>query len=232
MAQKPALEEGQLHSKNFRSIRDWIEANKAKIKAKPTKSVLYSGRDYDVNLELNKEDEEEYRGTPMFKRLEQMRKTMQDQNVPCDFETLEDVLKTIRDYPEVVDKNHLSQHFDNAFVFFDSLSKLKSLDALVPNRRKAQDDCWKRLSEIYASNAIGDLKFLTGVADDYSILKADKAFIQKELAALLKNNKLSQAAKDQLEKKMSEFGRHFDRRYTKMISQLAQGKATLTKKQH
>ena len=232
MAQKPALSEGQLHSKNFRSIRDWIEANKGKIKAKPNKSVLYSGRDYDVNVELNKKDEVEYKGTPMFKRLEQMRKTMQDQNIPCDFEMLEDVLKTIRDYPEVVDKNSRPQHFNNAFDFLDNLSKLKSLDALVPNRKKVQDDSWKRLSEIYASNAVGDIKFLTGVADDYSRLKADKAFIQKELDALLKNNKLSLAAKGLLEKKMSEFGSYFDHRYTKLIAQLRAGKATLTKKQH
>lgn len=231
MAQKPALDEGQLHSKNFRSIRNWIEANKGKIKAKPNKSVLYSGRDYDVNVELNKQDEVEYKGTPMFKRLEQMRRTMHDQNIPCDFEMLEDVLKTIRDYPEVVDKDSRPQQFSNAFDFFDNLSKSKSLDALIPNRKKVQDDSWKRLSEIYASNAVGDIKFLTGIADDYSKLKTDKAFIQKELAALLKNNRLSRAAKDQLEKKISEFGSYFDRRYTNLIAQLGEGKATLTKKQ-
>jgi hypothetical protein len=232
MAQKPALDEGQVHSLNFRSIRDWIESNKGKIKAKPNKSVLYSGRDYDVNMELNKKDEVEYKGTPMFKRLEQMRKAMQEQSIPCDFEMLEDVLKTIRDYPLLVDKDRIAQNFENAFDFFQELTRSKSLDALVPNRSKVQDDCWKRLSEIYASNAAGDIKFLTGVADDYSKLKTDKAFIQKELAALLKNNKLSQAAKNQLEKKMSEFGSYFDRRYTKLTAQLGEGRTTLTKKQH
>lgn len=232
MPPQPALDEGQVHSLNFRAIRDWIEAHKGKIKAKPNKTVLYSGRDFDVNVTLNKQDEVEYKGTPMFKRLEQMRKAMQDQSIPCDFEMLEDVLKALRDHPQVVDKDRRPQHFSSAFDFFNSLSKLKSLDALVPHPKKVNDDSWKRLSEIYAGNAVGDIRFLTGVADDYGKLKTDKVFIQKELDALLRNKKLSQLAKDRLEKKMSEFGSYFDRRYTKLIAQLAKDRATLTKKQH
>lgn len=232
MPPQPALDEGQVHSQNFRAIRDWIEANKGKIKAKPNKTVLYSGRDFDVNVTLNKQDEVEYKGTPMFKRLEQMRKAMQDQSIPCDFEMLEDVLKAMRDHPQVVDKDRRPQHFSSAFDFFNSLSRLKSLDALVPNPKKVSDDSWKRMSEIYAGNAVGDIRFLTGVADDYGKLRTDKVFIQKELDALLKNKKLSQLAKDRLEKKMSEFGSYFDHRSTKLIAQLAKDRATLTKKQH
>nr|WP_316642487.1 hypothetical protein [uncultured Roseateles sp.] len=232
MAYKPPLDEGVLHSTNFRSIRDWIERNKARIKAKPNKSVLYSGRDYDLEMKkgMTAADLVEFKGTPMYLRLEQTRKRMRDQNIPYDFEMLEDVLKSMRDYPKLLDKDHQEQHFSNAFDFFHSLSHSDRLSPLLPNRKKIQDDSWKRLSEIYAGNAVGDIKILDGAADDYGKLREDKVFIQKELAALLKNDKLSPAAKKLLEKKISEYGSYFDRRYTELIARLDEGKSRLSGK--
>lgn len=230
MPQTPALDEGELHSRNLRSIRGWIEAHKSKIKARPNRTVLYSGRHFDFDPALDKADEKAYEGTPMWKRLEQMRKSMKDWNVPCDFETLEDVLKAMRDHPEVVDKDRRALHFASAYEFLEELKTSTTLDALIPNRRKVLDDCWNRLSEIYAANAVGDVKLLTGLSDDYDKLTVDKVFIKKELDALLRNSKLSPKGKDELRKKMSEFGSYFDRRYKNLIAQLDAGKATLTKK--
>jgi len=233
MAYKPPLEEGELHSRNFRSIRDWIERNKGRIKAKPNQTALYSGNDYDFDFRagMTEQDIRETEGTPMYRRLQQMRKDMRDQHVPCDFQTLEEVLKTIKDSPVLVDKDHQDQPFNNAYDFFESLKGSKRLTPLVPNQKKLQDDCWKRLSEIYASNAEGDIRILDGAAKDYGKLREDKVFIQKELAALLKNDKLSPGAKKLLQKKVSAYRDHFDRRYTTLIAQLDEGKARLTRKQ-
>lgn len=229
MAYKPPLEEGDLHSRNFRSIRDWIERNKARIKAKPNQTVLYSGIDLDVS-DLPAEDRAKLPGMPMFKRLEQTRKRMRDLKLPCDFETLEDVLKAMRDCPKVVDRDHQEQRFTNAYDFFESLGKSDRLGALVPDRRKVHADCWRRLSEIYAGNAVGDVRILDGVADDYGMLREDKIFIQKELAALLKNDQLSTAAKKLLERKVSTYGSYFDRRYTELIARLGKDRLRLTGK--
>ena len=51
MAYKPALSEGELLSKNFKAIRTWVSENKSKLKAPPNKTILYSGRDYDLEFE-------------------------------------------------------------------------------------------------------------------------------------------------------------------------------------
>jgi hypothetical protein len=72
MGYKSALSEGELHSLNRRSILDWIERNKDKIKAKPNKTILYSGKDYDLDLK-DLEKTGEFRGTPMYERIEQFR---------------------------------------------------------------------------------------------------------------------------------------------------------------
>lgn len=229
MGYKPPLGEGDLHSRNLRSIRDWIERNKARIKARPNQTVLYSGLDLDVS-DLPAQDRARVQGMPMFKRLELTRKRMRDLKLACGFETLEDVLKSMRDHPKLVDKDHQEQHFGSAYDFFDSLGKSDRLGALLPDRRKLHAECWKRLSEIYAGNAVGDIRILDGVADDYGMLREDKIFIQKELAALLKNDKLSTTAKKLLERKVSAYGSHFDRRYTELIARLNEDKARLTGK--
>lgn len=233
MAFKPPLEQGELHSRNFRSVRDWIERNKGQIKAKPNQTVLYSGNDYDFDFKkgMTEQEMKEVEGTPMWKRLQQMRKTMCDRRVPCAFQTLEEVLMTIKHYPAVVDKDHQDQNFNNAHDFFDSLETSSRLSPLVPDQKKLQNDCWKRLSELYAGNATGDIRILDGAAKDYGKLREDKVFIQKELTALLRNDRLSPAAKKLLEKKVSTYGDHFDRRYTMLIAQLREGKADLTRKQ-
>src|SRR5262245_25397822 len=115
MAYKPPLEEGDLHSMNIKSVRKWIEQNKGKIKAKPDKTVLYSGRDYDLEVEkkLSESDRQEFMGTPMYKVIERTRKELQDLKVPCDFQTLEDVLKSLRDCPTIVDRDRKEQRYSN-----------------------------------------------------------------------------------------------------------------------
>ena len=55
MGHKAPLDEGELHSRNFRAIRGWIEGNQSKIKAKPNESVLYSGNDYDFEVVFAKQ---------------------------------------------------------------------------------------------------------------------------------------------------------------------------------
>ena len=172
MAFKPPLEQGELHSRNFRSVRDWIERNKGQIKAKPNQTALYSGNDYDFDFRkgMTEQEMQETEGTPMWKRLQQMRKQMCDLRVPYAFQTLEEVLKTIKHYPALVDKDHQDQPFENAHDFFVSLETYRRLSPLVPDQKKL------------------------------------------------------------LEKKVSTYGDHFDRRYTTLIAQLREGKADLTRK--
>jgi hypothetical protein len=146
MKYKEPLEEGELHRMNIRSIRKWIEQNKGKIKAKPDKTALYSGRDYDLEVikDLSDADREEFMGTPMWKVIEKIRKDMVDLKVPYEFQTLEDVLKSIRDYPTIVDLDRKELRFANAHECF---SELKQLTKLLPNARGVSEDSWGRLSE-------------------------------------------------------------------------------------
>jgi hypothetical protein len=81
MAYKPALSEGELLSKNFKAIRTWVSENRSKLKAPPDKTILYSGRDYDLeDLEdelgkkVSPEDRKTFMGTPMYKVVEKWQK--------------------------------------------------------------------------------------------------------------------------------------------------------------
>jgi hypothetical protein len=107
MAYKPPLSEGELYKLNHRAVRQWIEDHKSRIKARPGKTVLYSGRIYDLDVlpDLSKEDRELFKGTPVWMSIEKHRKAHKDRDLPFDYETLEQVLKSIRDCPQVVDKD-------------------------------------------------------------------------------------------------------------------------------
>jgi hypothetical protein len=226
MAYKPPLEEGELHSTNIKSIRKWIEQNKGKIKAKPNETMLYSGRDYDLEVleDIPKGDRKEFKGTPMYKVIDKYCKQLEALNIPYDFQTLPDVLKSIRDCPTVVDRDRQEQRFSNAFECFNELGQLTKL---LPNAKSVYDESWKSLSDIFASNAEGDIRILDGGADDYGKLEAGKVLIEKELKALLKNSKLSDDAKKVLKEKISKYGSYFDRRYTKDIARLNDNKKRL-----
>ena len=50
---------------------------------------------------MSKPDRTEFHRHADVKLLEATRKRLRDQKVPCDFDTLEDVLKSIRDYPKI-----------------------------------------------------------------------------------------------------------------------------------
>lgn len=233
MAYKPALGEGDLHSLNYRSIKTWIAANKGKLKAPPDKTVLYSGRDYDLEKlekELPAAQRPEYIGTQMYRLVAAWQKSVKDTPVGVGFKTLPDVLKAMKDCPKIVDKDCETVPYPNAWVFFDDLEKTKDLEALLPNRKKIATDAWRELSDIFASNAVGDIKIFDGAADDYGKLKEDKAFILKELPALLKNPNLSREAKDILSKKISKYGSYFDRRYTELMDNLKSGRKALNGK--
>jgi hypothetical protein len=63
-----ALSEAEVLKINAKSVKDWIEKNKANIKAKPNKTLLYSGRDFDLEQPVNKlkgEDRRAFQGTQM-----------------------------------------------------------------------------------------------------------------------------------------------------------------------
>ena len=79
---RSALTEGELHSQNLRSVRKWIEDNKARIKARPNETVLYSGRIYDLDVlpDLPKEDREQFKGTPVWMSIEKHRKLRREQH--------------------------------------------------------------------------------------------------------------------------------------------------------
>lgn len=226
MAYKPPLSEGDLYKENLRSVRKWIEDNKSRIKAKPNQTVLYSGRIYDLDVvpNLSKEDRELFRGTPIWMSIEKHRKLHKDRNIPFNYQTLEQVLKTIRDYPALVDKDRQEQRFNTAYDFFASV---KSQSKLLPNASGVERESWDRLSEIFASNAEGDIRILDGLADDFEKLEKHKILLRKELDALLKNTKLSAAGKSVLLKKVTKYGELFDHQYTKLIKQLDEETAHL-----
>lgn len=219
MAYKPPLSEGELYKLNHRAVRQWIEDHKSRIKARPGKTVLYSGRIYDLDVlpDLSKEDRELFKGTPVWMSIEKHRKAHKDRDLPFDYETLEQVLKSIRDCPQVVDKDRQEQHFPNAYEFFSSM---RALAALLPNAKGLERECWDRLSELFAANAEGDIRILDGLADDFGKLQKDRVLLRKELDALLKNTKLSAAGKAVLLKKITRYGDHFDQQYRKAIAQL------------
>lgn len=236
MAYQRALTEGDLHSQNFKAIRTWLSANKSRIMAPPNKTVLYAGRDYDLEdvidelgKKVSSEQRDTFMGTPMWKLVARWQKDLKatpDAKVGQGYKTLPDVLKTL-DPPKLLDKDRQILHFPNAWVFFDDLDRTKDLDPYLPNRRKVAIDVWRELSEIFASNAAGDLRIFDGAADDYGRLREDKILILKELPTLLKNPKLSDDAKVLLKKKITQFGDHFDRRYTDLMRQLEEGRKAL-----
>jgi hypothetical protein len=239
MAYKPALSEGELLSKNFKAIRTWVSENKSKLKAPPNKTILYSGRDYDLEdlkdelgKKVSPEDRKTFMGTPMYKVVEKWQKranAVKDANIGVGFKTLPDILKALKP-PVIVDKDRKEMPYPNAWVFFNELGKTNDLDALLPNRKKIAKDIWSELSDIFASNAVGDIQIFDGAADDYGMLQKDKDFIMRELPALLKDPNLSKQAKDLLAKKIGEFGSYFDRRYTELMRNLQDGRETLKTK--
>lgn len=228
MAYKPPLSEGDLYKLNIRSIRKWIEDNKGRIKAKPNETVLYSGRTYELDNDpdLPKEERELYQGTPIWKLINKHRKLHSDRKVPFKYQNLEGVLKGIRDYPQVVDKDHQEKKFNNAFDFFSSI---KSLDKLLPNAKAVNKESWDRLSEVFAANAEGDIKILDGFSDEFEKLGHEKTLFTKEVEALLKSSKLSPAGRAVLLKKITKYGELFDHQYTKMIKTLDEETRNLKK---
>jgi len=226
MGYTAALSEGEVHSINLLSIRRWIESNKERIKAKPNQTVLYSGRIYDLDVLhlLSKEDRDLFKGTPIWMSIEKHRKLHKDRNIPFDFQTLEQVLKSIRDHPTLIDKDRLEQHFSSAYEFFTSIMDKTSL---LPNAKAVDRACWDRLSELFASNARGDIRILDGLADDFGELEKHKVLLRKELDALLKNTQLSVAGKAVVLKKITKYGELFDHQYTKLIRQLDEATAHL-----
>lgn len=226
MAYKPALSEGELYKLNLCSIKQWIEANKGRIKAKPNQTVLYSGRIYDLDVlpDLPKADKELFKGTPVWMSIEKHRKLHKDRNIPFDYQTLEQVLKSISSHPALVDKDHLEKHFSSAYDFFASIGHHAKL---LPDVHAVERWSWDRLSEVFAANAEGDIRILDGLADDFGKLEQHKILLRKELDALLKNAKLSAAGKAVVLKKMTKYGELFDHQYTKLVRQLDEATAHL-----
>lgn len=221
MAYGSPLDEGEMFRLNIRSIRKWIDDNKGRIKAKPNETVLYSGRIYDLDVmdKMKKEDRDLFKGSPIYLTIEKHRKLHQDRKLPFHYQTLEDILKTIRGHPVVVDKSRTEQKFSSAFDFFNRLLELAKY---LPNSKGVNKESWDRLSEIFASNAVGDIRILDGYADDFGKIAKDKVLLNKELDALLKNTKLSKSAQATLLDKIQKYGKEFDHRYKKVIEQLDQ----------
>lgn len=226
MPYEPPLSEGELHRTNLRAIKDWIERNRSKIKAKPNQTVLYSGRIYDLDVlpALPKADRDLFKGTPVWMSIEKHRKLHKDRNIPFAYQTLEQVLKSIADHPVMVDKDRLPQRFSSAYDFFASLREKAKL---LPNAAAVEQASWDRLSEVFAANAQGDIRILDGLADDFGKLEHHKILLRKELDALLKNSQLSAAGKAVVLKKMTKYGELFDHQYTQLIRQLDEATAHL-----
>ncbi len=228
MAYKKPLTEGEVQSINFKSVRSWIKTNASKVKAKHNKTLLYSGRD-DVLEELkgldgkiiDVNDRETFMGTPMYKRIEKIRRHRAKYDLPLDFETINDVLKRLKS-PGIIDKDRIEIHYVNAEECFQDLKKKPNL---FP--KPVVDKVWSLLSELIASNATGDMKIMDGAADDYGRLREDKVFISKELPKLLKNRNLSAKTIKELKKLFGKYGSHFDRRYTKLIKEIGNEKKIL-----
>ncbi len=221
-----ALGDGDLYSANIKSAKEWIERNKSRIKAEPNKTIFYSGRDYDLEElrdNIPSSDRKAFMGTPIYKRLAAMGKRSVTEKIPLDFQTLEAVMTKIRSHPVIIDKDRIEQEFAHAW---DCYQQLDELPKLIP--AKTMKECWKRLSEVFASNAVGDIKILDGCADDYTQLKEDKDYIQKELPRLLSGSEnLSDEGKEVLMKQVQKYAAFFDRRYTGLMRQLDQSRKRL-----
>ena len=209
MAYDKASSAGEVQSLNTRSIKEWIEHNKALIKAAPDKSIFYSGRDLDdgIGEDMSAGDAKVFRDYPIWKRPKDNTERVKYE-VPVGFQTLEDVLTSIRRHPKIVDKDKIDQRFSDAQACFQTLKAKPNLIAKVDI--KAFEE---RMSVIFAQNAKGDIKILDGFADDYGNLEADKIFIRKELAELMKNDKLSPKGKESRMRALTKYRSHFDRRY-------------------
>lgn len=227
MAKKKALTEGEVKSQNLKSVRAWIKKNDSRVKAKPNKTVLYSGRDYDIENLIGKNlpdvDRDTFMGTPMYKRLTD-KKYLKDHKIPSDFEDITVVLKRLKS-PIIVDKDRIDIPFSNANECF---SNLKHKPDLFP--KPEVEKVWSSLSEIFASNAQGDIRVLDGASDDFTKLREDKDFLRKELKALLKNENLSKKGKEVLSKLISKYGSYFDRRHKELLKQVESGKKHFKKR--
>ena len=220
------LGEGEVQSANVRSAKEWIERNKSRIKAEPNKTLLYSGRDSDLEEleeQIPAKDRKTFMGTALWKCIAKQRNRSRAEKIPVEFQSIEDVLSKIRSHPVIVDKDRIEQQYAHEWECYMELKNKPRLIARV-----VVDQCWGRLSEVYASNAKGDIKILDGFADDYSLLKEDKDFIKKELPVLLKNDNLSAEAKAVLMQKIGKYASYFDRRYTDLIRKVDESRKLLT----
>lgn len=228
MAYKDPLTEGEVQSINLKSVRSWLKANASKVKAKHNKAMLYSGRD-DVLEELkgldgkitDAKDRKTFMGTPMYKKIEKIRKNPTKHNVPINFETINDVLKRLKS-PEIIDRDRIKINYAHANECF---SDLENKPKLFP--KPVADKVWGVLSGFFAKNATGDVAIMDGAADDYGRLQADKDYISKEMPKLLKNKNLSPKTIKELKKQFGKHGAHFDRRYTKLIKEIGIEKKVL-----
>ena len=215
MAYQKALEENEVQRVNLKSVYAWIDANKSKIKAKSGKTIVYAGIKLPGLNDLSPTDIKTLSAMPVWKYIKSLSSQPAKSEFPGGFQMLGDVLQKLRDHPVFINRDRVKLSFANAFEFFEELN---AYPKLLQNAASVQTECWKRLSAAFVTNAKGDLEILDGVADDYQRISKETILLNTELPALLRNsNKLSAEGKAKLLKKISEYGKEFDQRYTKLI---------------
>jgi len=217
--------ESEVLRANVKAVFDWIEKNERRLRSDAKTTIFYSGVLLDTERRALAKDKnaEDLFSTPVWMRLMQMdarlrkRAGKMDVMVPGRFDTLETILQRISDYPDIISQEVYPKalQFSNAHACFDFL---KGKNFLFPKHEL--DRAWEAMSEALAENSSGDVKFVVGLSKDYDLVGPDKAFIKRELKALIANPKLSPESKKRLQKTLDDLYKYLDHTARPLLDKL------------
>lgn len=227
MVGKPkTLSDAEAQKANLAAFKAWCGKNRKLIKAKSGKAVVYSGGEYDIKIAFDdKTQKDVVTNTKMWEVLQKINTGKLKGKLPTDYETLEDVLKRIRDHPVLIDRDSNEKDFAHVYEYLEWLKKLSRLFP-APEIDKA----WRALSTIYCENAEGDVAFFDGVSEDYGLLENSRILIHDELIALLKNPKLSDKTKKELGTKIGKYGKYLEIEQKRVMKTILNERKTLTER--
>lgn len=233
MAYKKAKSPAEVQKVNTKAFKTWATKNSGLIKAKPGKTVFYTGNHIELMIkkiekihnaqtvtikgETAKAKKERLKEakelkTGVWKALEDAQKGVGKVAVPKDFEDINTVLRRIKSHPPLIDRNGNEKQCAHMGEYMD---EIKRLSDLFPKSEVSK--AWSLLSQCFAKNAEGQIKVLDGVEQDFRNVGGHKDFVKHEIPALLKNTSLSKETRAELEALAGKYMAKFEAETRKIV---------------